>query len=311
MGHKGDSGLTDAPMSPFSERLAEAVRRCHSPLCVGIDPHPERMPPGEDDEAAAAMLEPTWGPDARRAVEAAKALHFGETVIAASRGRVPAVKPQFAFFEALGAPGMVALARLCRQAQEAGLLVVGDGKRGDIASTAAAYARSQLGPEAPFPCDASTVAPYLGPDSLEPFAQQARQVGGGIFVLVRTSNPGSAAWQATIFREVARWVAEAGAREPDRYGLSGVGAVVGATWPGLLEEMREKMPHAWLLLPGFGAQGATAADTRGAFRPDGLGALVVGARGLTFPESPVEDQEGFIIGRIEAANRALREVVAC
>lgn len=296
-------------MLPFSERLSQAVLSCRSPLCVGIDPHRDRLGTGEDDEAETVPFEETWGPDARRGVEAGRALRFGEAVVEAVAGKVPAIKPQFAFFEQLGAPGIVALSRLCRKARQAGLLVIGDGKRGDIASTAAAYASSQLGAQAAFPCDAATVAPYLGPDSLEPWLAELDRRQAGIFVLVRTSNPGSG-WQADIFRKVAAWVEQEAQSRAGENGLGPVGAVVGATHPSLLSELRGEMPHTWLLLPGFGAQGATAEDTWGAFRADGLGALVVGARSLTFPDGKnvawEADPRPFVAQQVEAANAALR-----
>ena len=299
-------------MKPFSERLSEAVLRCKSPLCVGIDPHLDRLPATSDEEADAVPFEETWGADARRAVQAGRALHFGEAIVEAIAGKVPAVKPQFAFFEALGAPGMVALSRLCRHARAHDLLVIGDGKRVDIASTAAAYAAAQLGEDAPFPCDAATVAPYLGPDSMEPWLARLDRTQAGMFALVRTSNPGSG-WQADIFRQVAAWVEQASAHRAGPNGLGPVGAVVGATHPALLGEMRAEMPHSWLLLPGFGAQGATAADTRGAFRADGLGALVVGARALTFPDQKNAawdaDPRPFVAAKVDEANQALRQVL--
>jgi orotidine-5'-phosphate decarboxylase len=261
-------------MTPLSVRLADAVRRTGTPLCVGIDPWPDRLPRAGDPE------------------------HFGMCVVEAAAGRVSAVKPQFAFFEQFGPDGMAALARVCRAAREAGLIVVGDAKRGDIGSTAGAYAAATIGPDAPFPCDALTVNPFLGPDTLAPFVATADAHGGGVFVLLRTSNPGSAAWQAVVAPSIAQWITQQGAARADAHGLSNVGAVVGATHPGALAEMRAALPHAWILVPGFGAQGASARDTRAAARPDGLGALIVSARAATFPtmwsSDPVADIAGLI-----------------
>ncbi len=250
-------------MTHFATRLAHAVHATGTPLCVGIDPWPERLP-GE-------------GPLADRAEG------FGRAVVEACAGVVPAVKPQFAFFEALGPAGMVALARTCAAARDAGLVVVGDAKRGDIGSTAAAYAAATLAPDAPFGCDALTVNPFLGPDTVAPFLEVADAHGGGVFVLVRTSNPGSARWQAPVVDDLAAWLTEQGTTRTDAHGLSNLGAVVGATHPDALARLRDELPHAWLLVPGFGAQGASAADTRAAGREDGLGALVVSARAATFP----------------------------
>ena len=250
-------------MTHFATRLAHAVHATGTPLCVGIDPWPERLP-GEGSLADRAEA-------------------FGRAVVEACAGEVPAVKPQFAFFEALGPAGMVALARTCAAARDAGLLVVGDAKRGDIGSTAAAYAAATLAPDAPFACDALTVNPFLGPDTVAPFLDVADAHGGGVFVLVRTSNPGSARWQAPVVDDLAAWLTEQGATRTDPHGLSNLGAVVGATHPNALARLRDQLPHAWLLVPGFGAQGASAADTRAAGREDGLGALVVSARAATFP----------------------------
>lgn len=258
--------------APFAARLSARVQATGTPLCVGIDPWPERLPgarPGED-----------------RAAVAARAEAFGKAVIAAVADLVPAVKPQFAFFEQLGPEGMAALAEVNAAARAAGLLVISDAKRGDIGSTAAAYAAATLDVDAPFPSDALTVSPFLGPDTLEPFLTAADRTHGGLFVLLRTSNPGSARWQEPVATDLAAWLTAAGATRAGADGLSNVGAVVGATHPGALAEHRARLPHAWLLVPGFGAQGGTAADAVPAARPDGLGALIVSARGATFPAAP-------------------------
>ena len=184
---------------------------------------------------------------------------------------VPAVKPQAAFFEQLGPPGMAALAEVIRYAQQQGLLVILDGKRNDIGSTAAAYAQGFLGRESPWGADALTVSPYLGDDSLQPFVDVAAQRAAGVFVLVKTSNPGGRMFQdlwPTAGRSIATWrITSSGwpARRPGECGYGAVGAVVGATYPAQLAELRAAMPHTWFLVPGFGAQGGTAADVAAAF----------------------------------------------
>ncbi len=261
-----------SPSRSFASRLADGVRAVGTPLCVGIDPWPERLPGARAGDS--------------RAVLAERAASFGHAVIAAVTGQVASVKPQFAFFEQLGPAGMTALADVCAAATAAGLVVVGDAKRGDIGSTAAAYANATLAPGAPFPCDALTVSPFLGPDTLEPFLAAADAAHGGLFVLLRTSNPGSARWQAPVVDDLAAWLTEAGAARQGPDGLSNVGAVVGATHPGALAALRASLPHAWLLVPGYGAQGCTARDMVAAARPDGLGALIVSARSATFPDKP-------------------------
>lgn len=284
-------------VTPFPVRLAAAVRRTGTPLLVGIDPHLDLLPP-------------TTGSPTERA------LAFGRAIVRAAAGRVPAVKPQFAFFEQLGPAGMGALATVCAEARAAGLLVIGDAKRGDIGTTAAAYAGATLAEDAPFPCDALTLSPFLGPDTLSPFLAAADQWGSGLFVLLRTSNPGSATWQAPVTDTLAAWLTAEGATRQGPDGLSPVGAVVGATWPEEVGNLRKKLPHAWMLLPGYGAQGAAAATTRAAFRADGLGALVASARAATLPSSPtgpdaarwVLDPEAWIRARIEQLKAELAAV---
>jgi len=200
---------------------------------------------------------------------------------------VPVVKPQIAFFEALGAAGFRAFHETVLAAQEKGLLVISDVKRGDIGSTAEAYAEGHFGL---IGADAITVNPYMGRDSLEPYLTHCRAAGKGIFVLVKTSNPGSSdlqdlwAGDAPLSRRVAKMVREIGA-DPSLVGtggLSSIGAVTGATFTDELKELRAAMPATPLLVPGYGAQGGTAADCAKAFLPGGTGAIVNSSRGLTF-----------------------------
>ena len=202
-----------------------------------------------------------------------------------------AVKPQLAFFEALGADGLRALEDASAYAREAGLLVIADGKRGDIGSTARAYAAAYLEPRetAPPLADALTVNPYLGEDSVEPFLQAARLHGAGVFVLVRTSNAGAADIQdlalsdgRPLWRHVARLVAEWGEGLVGERGLSSVGAVIGATSPRAVGEARRAMPQAVFLLPGVGAQGATPADVARAFTSGPASALVNASRSVIY-----------------------------
>lgn len=257
----------------FGLRLADRVRAMRSSTCVGLDPHIDRLPP--------SLLEgrdPSTLRDRQALAEAAAA--FCKGVIEVTADLSPAVKPQAAFFEALGAPGVAALEEVVATARSAGMLVILDAKRGDIGSTAEAYARGALDPDGPLGADAVTLHPYLGPESLEPFLRRAPQ-GKGMFVLVRTSNPGAGAWQADIARQVADWI-----RDHNRAvgeDLGPVGAVVGATVGDEAGTWRARMPNAWFLVPGYGAQGATAEDVRRHARADGLGSLVVSARAVSFP----------------------------
>jgi orotidine-5'-phosphate decarboxylase len=201
------------------------------------------------------------------------------------------VKPQLAFFETLGADGIRAFEEVCEYARAVGLLVVADGKRGDIGSTARAYADAYLESRedgAPL-VDALTVNPYLGSDSIEPFVAACRRSGAGLFCLVKTSNAGSADVQDValsdgrrLWQHVAELVAEWGEELVGERGLSSVGAVVGATYPRAVAEARRLMPQAILLLPGIGAQGATPADVARAFTSGPASALVPVSRSVIY-----------------------------
>jgi orotidine-5'-phosphate decarboxylase len=215
-------------------------------------------------------------------------------VIAAAAEHCVAVKPQVACFERLGAAGWAALADTVALAREHGLLVIADAKRGDIGVTAAAYAQAFLGetptPFGPIPglgADAMTVNPLLGGDSLEPLVTTARASGAGLFILVRTSNPGAADIQEraladgrSVSDRLADLVDELGSDGVGQHGLSDVCAVVGATAPDRLEALRERMPHAIFLLPGVGAQGGRVEDLAAAFAPGAAGGLVSASRGI-------------------------------
>jgi orotidine-5'-phosphate decarboxylase len=288
--------------APFADRLAEAVIRTGAATCVGLDPHLDALP-------ASLRVGLRVDTPADRAAAAAVVERWSLGVLDAIVGVAAAVKPQVAFFEVLGAPGVAVLERVVAAARARGLLVLLDAKRGDIGTTAEAYARWALDPDGPVAADAVTLSPYLGPESLAPFVARADR-GAGLFVLVRTSNPGAGVWQlggdAPVAGRVADWVTEANAPRRGAAGLGPVGAVVGATLPGEIAGWRERMPDAWLLLPGFGAQGAGPKDVAAAFRPDGLGALVVSARGVTFgPET--DDWQAGVAARAQAFARALRE----
>jgi len=264
-------------VTPFADRLTHAVLQRQSPACVGLDPHLDRLP--------APLVDGAQGREAL--ARAARTFCLG--VIDVVSGIVPAVKPQVAFFEALGAPGIKALEDVVHAARDAGLLVVLDAKRGDIGSTARAYVQGTLAAEGPLGADSVTLSPYLGTESLAPFLS-ATERGSGLFVLVRTSNPGAGTWQREhddptrgIAAKVSHWIAAANADRVGAHGFGPVGAVIGATLPREATVWRARMPHAWFLVPGYGAQGASAADCRGHARSDGMGALVVSARGVLYP----------------------------
>jgi orotidine-5'-phosphate decarboxylase len=261
----------------FADRLCAAVRAKRTPVMVGLDPRFEHLPDGLRDG-----LDPSDLAGVAAAYE-----RFGREILDVAADLTPAVKFQAAFFEAAGPEGMLALAALMRHARSQGLLVVLDGKRNDIGSTAEAYARAYLGGEsAAWPSDATTVNPFLGRETLDPFLAHALQSGGGFFVLVRTSNPGSkdlqeaACADGDVSDRIATWVETASAAHAGKCGYGPVGAVVGATHPSQIRRFRERMPHAVLLLPGYGAQGGAAADVRDAFDGEGLGAVVNNSRGV-------------------------------
>jgi orotidine-5'-phosphate decarboxylase len=231
---------------------------------------------------------------------------------------VPAVKPQAAFFEQLGPPGMRALKEVIDYAAARGLLTILDGKRNDIGSTATGYAEAYLGPRegSAWGCDSLTVSPYLGDDSLTPFVETARKRGAGIFVLVKTSNPGGKRFQDIVvegkplYRHVAEYVESLATQTVGDGGYGQVGAVVGATYPAQLAELRHAMPHTWFLIPGFGAQGGTAQDCAAAFDRAGLGAIVNNSRGIIFAHARPEYRERFGASRWQAAvEAATREMI--
>ncbi len=329
-------------MPSFADRLDAAIDRCRTPVLVGLDPRSESLPAGIlPDPSAAKRLPP--------AEIAAAFWRFCRGVIDVVAPLVPAVKPQAAFFEQLGPEGMAVLAEVIAYAQERGLLVILDGKRNDIGSTAAAYAEGILGRDgqSPWGADALTVSPYLGDDSLQPFIDVAHQRAAGVFVLVKTSNPGgrmlqdlvaegtvpifagtvpifasakmglSPSPQATppkrqpIYRHIGDYVERQAVATLGTCGYGAVGAVVGATYPAQLAELRAAMPHTLFLVPGFGSQGGTARDVAAAFDAAGRGAIVNNSRGIIFAHSRKPYSERYGAARweeaVEAATRDMIE----
>lgn len=263
-------------MDHFSERLLEAQRRKQSIAMLGVDP--------QLDTPAAPGLPADY-----------TLSKFCCEIVEACADSVCAIKPQLAFFEARGMDGMRALAEVIALARRLGVLTVADAKRGDIGSTSAAYAEAFLG-DGDFGCDAVTVNPYLGSDAIAPFVTRVRD-GRGLFVLVKTSNPSSGEFQdrtadgAPMWEWVARRVEGWGSDFAGPSGLSPVGAVVGATYPEHATRARELMPHATVLVPGYGAQGASAADAVRAARADGTGVVVNASRSLMYAYLKRPDRE--------------------
>ena len=294
-------------MSHFATRLHHAIKEKQTPALVGLDPRFDLLPAEIVEEAR------TIGTN-HASVVAAAFERFCLRVIDVVAPLVPAVKPQAAFFEEWGPAGMQALCNVIAAARKAGLIVICDAKRGDIGSTAEAYARGWLGgadPEHPWQADALTVNPYMGVDTLQPFVDVAVERGAGIYVLVRTSNPGSGVFQDRVsddqplYQHVANAVeqlAEQTSTPEESYGC--IGAVVGATYPKELVELRKIMPHAPLLVPGYGSQGGGAADVMPAFDSEGLGGLINSSRGINFAYQRTPYKEQFGENQWEAAIEA-------
>ena len=296
------------PLRHFADDLANAIERVGNPVLVGLDPRWELLP---------GALNPGENANFEQRGQAFE--KFCCQIIDVVAPLVAAVKPQMAFFEECGPAGMVALGKVIAHARQAGLLVILDGKRNDIGSTAEAYARGILGRDgqSAWEADAVTVSPYLGADSLEPFINVAEERGAGLFVLVKTSNSGSHMLQdqrlpdGPVYQRVADFVEKQSELTLGERGYGIVGAVVGATYPEQLAELRSAMPQTWFLVPGFGSQGGTAQDVASAFDGRGLGALVNNSRGINFAYRRPEYQERFGEARWqEAVEAATKEMIA-
>ena len=268
------------------DRLIEKINATGNPTVLGLDPKLDYIPAEYKEEAYAARGKTLEG-------AAAAIFRFNKALIDALCDIVPAVKPQAAYYEMYGWQGVRALAETISYAQSKGMFVIADCKRNDIGATMEAYADGWLGntevegiPFVPFGCDALTVNGYLGTDGIEPLIKVCREQDKGIFVLVKTSNPSSGELQdamigdKTVYETMASLCDSWGESLPGKYGYSGVGAVVGATYPRQLTELRRKFPKLFFLVPGYGAQGGGGADAAGAFDKNGMGAIVNASRSL-------------------------------
>lgn len=303
----------------FADRLHDAISRKRAPVCAGLDPRLDWIP---EEFYERAFEQHGRAPAAVRAA----VREFCCEVIDLVEPFVPALKPQAAFFEALGPEGSADLAAVCAHGRRKGLLIIADVKRGDIGSTAEAYAQSLFGGASvkgiampSLAADCATINPYLGSDSVQPFVERALQAGGGLFVLARTSNSGSAEFQelalaqgGTLVERVAAQINAWGASSIGSCGFSSVGAVVGATHLQAARRMRELMPHALFLVPGYGAQGGSLETIRACFNAQGQGAIVNSSRGVmhAYASGPLKD---FGMGRwreavVEAAKALAREI---
>ena len=293
----------------FGDRLVEQIRKIKSFLCLGIDPHLDLIPKIFNEDTTINNI---------KIVE-----KFCFSLLEVVIGKVPAIKPQIALFEQLGPEGMILLSSLCRYAHSKGFLIIMDAKRGDIGSTSKAYANAYLGKNAPFPSDALTVNPWLGLDSLEPFFNKANQTGSGLFILVHTSNKGSQDIQEILinkdlkcYEHLANILKPIIEKNNGQSGLSSIGIVSGATYKEQAISLRKKLPSAPFLVPGYGAQGASAAEACAPLITDqsysGLKnfGLINASRSVLFPKSSysvknIEEWQDIILTELEKTNHIL------
>ena len=268
------------------DKLIEKIAGKQNPTVVGLDPALEFVP-----QFLKQRCYKEHGETLKGAAESV--LLFNKGLIDELYGIVPAVKPQLAFYETLGVEGVRVFHETAEYAKSKGMYVIADAKRGDIGSTASAYSTAFLGSIKigeneynPFPADALTVNAYLGTDGVMPFVDSCSKYDKGIFVLVKTSNPSSGELQdklidgVSVYEHMGNMVSEWGKQDMGKYGYSGVGAVVGATYPEQIKELRAKFPNTFFLIPGYGAQGGTAKDLAAAFDCNGLGGIVNSSRGV-------------------------------
>lgn len=266
-------------------QLIEKIQKTKAPVCVGLDPMLDYIPKHLVDRLFHEFGETLKG--------AADAIwQFNKEIVDYTYDLIPAVKPQIAMYEQFGLEGLAVYQKTVDYCQKKGLLVIGDIKRGDIGSTSAAYAAGHIGHVtvgknrfAGFGTEFITVNPYFGTDGIKPFVDVCSQEDKGLFVLVKTSNPSSGEFQDQLVNQrplyelVAEKVVEWGDLSMDGT-YSNVGAVVGATYPEMSRILRSLMPRTYFLVPGYGAQGGTAADLKACFNEDGLGAIVNSSRGI-------------------------------
>lgn len=303
-------------MTPFTDRLQISIKKTSSALIAGCDPVIEKFPAFLIDEASAKTM--TDEEFVTRALTI-----FCDTLLEAVLGRVAAVKPNIAFFEQYGLAGLSVFKRFCDAARAAEIPVIIDAKRGDIGSTAAAYSSAFLGGAkvrgrsvTPFEGDALTINPFLGFDTLEPFVADCERAGKGLFILLQTSNPGAKDIQGlecrgkTVSGHIADWLARNASRLEGRCGWSGLGAVVGASYPDEARALRAILPSNLFLMPGFGAQGAGADDAVAGFgvrNGEKGGALVNVSRGLVDGRADSVDAfRALIVANTDKFNGQLR-----
>lgn len=269
-------------MKNAMDKLINKIKETNNPTVIGLDPRYDMIP---------ESIRTKYSEDIEGACKAI--LEFNKELIDSVYDIVPAVKPQIAFYEMFGAEGIKVFNETCKYAKQKGMIIIADVKRGDIGSTAAGYSNAYLG-KTPigeekvsiYDVDFVTVNPYLGIDGVKPFIDDCKEYGKGIFILVKTSNKSSGELQdlklengTTIYEKVAELVNSWGEELVGEYGYSSVGAVVGATYPIQIKELREIMPKTYFLIPGYGAQGGKAEDIALGFK-DGIGGIVNASRSL-------------------------------
>lgn len=270
-------------MKKAIDKLIEKIKKTGNPTVMGLDPRFEMLP-----ECVTNKYPKTLEGVAEAIIEYNKAL------IDATYDIIPAIKPQIAFYEMFGIPGMKAFEETCKYAKEKGMIIIADIKRGDIGSTAAGYSNAYLGKtkigdieQSIFDVDFVTVNPYMGTDCVKPFIEDCKKYNKGLFILVKTSNPSSGELQDLIlesgeevYTNVAKLVEKWGEELIGEYNYSSIAAVVGATYPKQLEDIRKTAPHTFFLIPGYGAQGGKPEDIALGFDDNGLGGIVNASRSL-------------------------------
>lgn len=294
----------------FGDKLVKKIRDTKSFLCLGVDPHLDLIPNIFDLQNNSSNI-------------ITKVEKFCFSLLDSAKDLVPAIKPQIALFEQLGPDGMKLLASLCKYAQSLNFLIIMDAKRGDIGSTSQAYANAYLGENAPYPSDAMTINPWLGIDSLDPFFKKASETSSGLFILVHTSNKGSKDIQempltngAKCYEHLAKLLRPIIENQKGDLGLSSIGIVSGATFKDESLALRKLLPSAPFLIPGYGAQGASAKDAcapliKDSAFPNLLNfGLINASRSILFPEEAylaknIEEWKKLILDKINSTNNEL------
>ena len=270
-------------MTNIMDKLIDKIKETNNPTVIGLDPRYKMIP-----EYIKNKYQKNLEGVAKAIVE------FNKALIDATYDIIPAVKPQIAFYEMYGLEGMKAFEETCKYAKEKGMIVIADIKRGDIGTTAKAYSNAFLGKtkigeqeESIYDVDFVTLNPYMGIDAIKPFIEDCEKYNKGAFILVKTSNPSSGDLQdlklengEEVYTKVAKLVEEWGKNLIGEYGYSSISAVVGATYPKQLEDLRKVAPHTFFLIPGYGAQGGKAEDIALGFDENGIGGIVNSSRGL-------------------------------